>query len=113
LNRIFYSPEARNDLARISEYIEIELANSVAAQNTIGKIAKHIRQLERFSEMGALLSSVVDIATEHRFLVSGSYLVFYRAVSNEVYIDRVIHGGRDYVKILSGDVPQDDDLNNF
>jgi plasmid stabilization system protein ParE len=102
VNGIFYSPEARNDLAQISEYIEIELANPAVAQNTIIKITKHIRQLERFAEMGTPLSSVVDIAADYRFLVCGAYIVFYRVVSKKVYIDRVIHGRRDYIKILFG-----------
>ena len=52
--------------------------------------------------MGAPLSSVCNADNDERFLVSGKYLIFYRVSYHgaEIYIDRVLYGGRDYLRIL-------------
>ena len=101
MNKIHYSPEARNDLVSIKQYIGV--ANSDAAKNTIIKITRKIRDLKQFAEIGSLLSSVIDIDTNYRFLVCGNYLVFYRIVVTNVYITRVLHSRRDYLAILFED----------
>ena len=46
--------------------------------------------------------------SDYRFLVSGNYLVFYRAYGKDVYIDRVLYGRRDYMLILFGDAQTDE-----
>jgi plasmid stabilization system protein ParE len=107
-NSIHYSPEAQNDLDEIWEYITIELRSPQAAQNTVNKIMDTIDELENFSEIGALLSSVTDIESDYRFLTSGNYMVFYRAHGQDVYIDRVLLGRRDYLRILFPDLPPND-----
>ncbi len=107
-NSIHYSPEAQNDLDEIWEYITFELRSPQAAQNTINKIMDTIDELENFSEIGALLSSVTDIESDYRFLTSGNYMVFYRAHGQDVYIDRVLLGRRDYLRILFPDLPPTD-----
>ena len=38
--------------------------------------------------------------TDFRYVVSGSYLVIYRADHEFVYIYRILYAGRDYLKIL-------------
>ena len=102
------SPEARNDLLDIKEYISLELNNPTAALNMVSSITKAISTLVDFPDMGTPLSSKVDILTNYRFLVCGSYLVFYRHEEGAVNIVRVLYGRRDYMKILFGDLPEDD-----
>lgn len=99
-NSIHYSPEAQNDLDEIWEYISFELCNPQAAENTIIKIMDTVDKLENFSEIGVLLSSVTDIESDYRFLTSGNYMVFYRINGQDMYIDRVLYGRRDYLRIL-------------
>lgn len=94
------SPEVRRDLLDIKDYIANDLENPAAAQNTVSKIMKSIRVLVGFPDSGAPLSSILDIQTNYRFLVSGNYLVFYRHEGDIVYIVRVLFAGRDYMKIL-------------
>ena len=108
MNKLHYAPEAKNDLADIKEYISGELASPIAAKNTVSRITKRIRNLERFSDMGTPLSSIVGIDTDYRFLVCGHYLAFYRTEGNNVYINRVLYGKRDYVAILFGDLPENE-----
>ncbi len=99
-NSIHYSPKAQNDLDEIWEYISFELCNPQAAENTVNKIMDTVDKLESFSETGALLSSVIDIESDYRFLTCGNYMVFYRVNEQDVYIDRVLYGRRDYLRIL-------------
>lgn len=102
-NNIHYSPEAQNDLDEIWEYIFFELCNPEGAENTVNNIMDAIDGLEDFSGIGAPLSSVADVENDYRFLVSGNYVVFYRVNGSDVYIDRVLYGRRDYLRILFPD----------
>jgi len=101
---LHYSPESRNDLTQIKEHISVELGNLTAATRMITHIVKRISGLKQFPEIGASLSSIVDIDTNYRYLVCKNYLVFYRIEGNDVYIIRVLYGGRDYAAILFGDL---------
>ena len=107
-DNIHYSPEAQNDLDEIWEYITFELCNPQAAENSVNKIMDTVDELENFSEIGAPLSAVTDIESDYRFLTSGNYMVFYRVNGQDVYIDRVLYGRRDYLRILFPDLPQND-----
>ncbi len=102
--KINYSPEAQNDLDEIWDYITYELCNPDAAEHTVNQIIDAIDRLETASpKIGAPLSSITDIESDYRFLVSGNYMVFYRAYEIEVYIDRILYGKRDYLRILFPD----------
>lgn len=52
---------------------------------------------------GASLSSIVDVKSDYRFLVSGQYFVFYRVCEKDVYVDRVLYGRRNYLRALFGE----------
>ena len=97
---IKFSHDALSDLKGIKAYIANELLNERAALNTVSDIMKHSRQLVEFPESGAPLSSIVQLDTNYRYLVCGSYTVFYRSEKNTVYIDRVIYSRRDFMRIL-------------
>jgi plasmid stabilization system protein ParE len=106
MNKLRYFEEAVNDLAEIQKYISEELESPAAAKKTVLHITRRIRQLARFAEAGAPLSSITDIPTDYRFLVCGSYLVFYRVQGTDVWIVRVLYGRRDYLSVLFGNFPQ-------
>ena len=108
--RLHYSTESINDLVKIKEHISVEFDNPIAAARMVAYIAKRIRRLEQFPEMGALLSSIVDIDSNYRYLVCKNYLVFYRIDGNDVYITRVLYGRCDYTSILFGDLQQDNPI---
>ena len=106
-NRIYYSPEARRDLDDIWDYIVSELQNRSAAERVTDRILDAVDQLKNFAEMGTPLSSIADVGTNHRFLVSGSYMVFYRVNGQDVYVDRVLYGRRDYLNVLFRELPEE------
>lgn len=88
----------------IWDYIILELQNIPAAEGVVNGILDAVDHLEDFAEMGTLLSSIADVDSDYRFLVSGKYMVFYRITGNDVYVDRILYGRRDYLRILFGDI---------
>ena len=107
---IRFSPDAVTDLRDIETYISDELGNKHASKEIVQKILKQIRLLSEFPNLGAPLSSVVDLDTNYRFLVSGSYLTFYRTEGNEVYIVRILYGRRNYLQVLFGVSSDEDEM---
>ena len=103
MNKIVLSPEARNDLLEIREYIEQEFESPDAALNTVAGITKRLREFEKHGKLGARLSSVTDVESEYRFLVCGNYRAFYRYEEDTVYVDRILYGRRDYMRVLFSD----------
>lgn len=91
----------------IWDYIALELQNRSAARRVIDGILDAVDMLETFADSGTPLSSITDVETDYRFLVVGHYLVFYRTGNGEVYVDRILYGRRDYLRLLFGDAIQE------
>ena len=102
-NKILYTAESRRDLDAIWDYIASDLQNVSAAERVVNRIMDDVDRLERHAEIGALLSSIADVESNYRFLVTGSYLTFCGVYGSDVYVDRVLYGRRDYLRILFGD----------
>ena len=103
-NKTHYSPESRRDLDDIWDYIVLELQTRSAAERVIDRIMDVVDPLKKFAEMGTPLSSIADVGTDYRFLVSGNYMVFYHVQGSDVYIDRVLYGRSDYMSVLFKDL---------
>ena len=100
MNNLQISPTAQNDLLDIKSYIAVDLSNPSVAMSTAKKITQKIRKLKDNPLMGAPIASVSPANSDERFLVSGNYLIFYRTFHGTIYIDRVLYGGRDYLRVL-------------
>lgn len=107
---IQYSPAALRDLEQIGDYIAVELNNPSAALHTLDKIQDGIDKLVEFPKMGAPLSARYEDVGDYRYLVSGNYLTFYREDAENVYIDRVLYGKRDYVNLLFSGVLEEESI---
>ena len=92
----------------IWDYIASDLQNLSAAERVINRIMDDVDRLESHTEIGALLSSIADVESDYRFLVTGSYLTFYRVHDSNVYVDRVLYGRRDYLRILFGETQDEE-----
>ena len=95
-----YSHEARDDLAEIKRYIENDLANPIAARNTVTNIRGKIRKLESTPWAGTVLHTPAGDATIYRFLVCGNYLAIYRTEGEAVLVVRILYGKRECVTTL-------------
>ena len=100
LNKIYYSAQAKLDLDEIYEYIDTELCNPMAANQLITEILDAVEGLQAFPESGKPLSTIVEGTAAYRYLIVKNYLVFYRTENQSVFIDRILYGGRNYLKIL-------------
>lgn len=99
-NILHYTKAARRDLDGIFDYISLELQNKAAAERTVSGIMDALAQLKDFPESGTPLSAIADVVSSYRFLVAGNYLAFYRIQGRDIYVERVLYGRRDYLRIL-------------
>ena len=107
-NKIHYAAESRRDLDEIWDYIAYNLQTVSAAERIVNRIMNDVNHLENHAEMGALLSSIVNVESDYRFLVTGNYLTFYRVSGNDVYVDRILYARRDYLRVLFGDTQEEE-----
>lgn len=100
MNKLQLSKMAQKDLLEIKSYRALDLDNPKAALAVVGKITKKIRLLKDNPRMGAALMSVTGANSNERFLVCGNYLVFYSVTRETIFVDRVLYGRRDYLRVL-------------
>lgn len=93
-NKLHYSPMAQADLDETFDYIKFVLQNPIAAQNTINRILQSHEILKTFSDVGS------KVFLGYRFVQYKNYLSFYRMKETDIYIDRILYSGRDYMRIL-------------
>jgi toxin ParE1/3/4 len=88
--RIIRSPAAETDAAEIWAYIAED--NPIAADRLLARFDRTVRNLASQPQSG---KGVEELAPNLRFIVVGSYLIFYRPLPDGVEIARIIHGARD------------------
>lgn len=98
--RMLLSPKAFSDIESIQNYIEHELENPKAADEIVKRILNSLNNLIDYPMSGISLNKKIDIASEYRYLVIGSYISFYRYVENTIIVDRILYGGRDFVRTI-------------
>ena len=101
--KLIVSPMARADMREIGDYISQKLCNPDAALRMIRRFREAMSPLREFPESGAPLLAAGKQSAPYRYLVCGSYLIFYPVADDAVYIDRVLYGRRDYMAILFSD----------
>lgn len=101
--KLIVSPMARADMREIGDYISQKLRNPDAALRMIRKLREAMLPLREFPESGAPLLTAGKQSAPYRYLVCGSYLIFYHVAADAVHIDRVLYGRRDYMAILFSD----------
>ena len=108
MNTLSISPEAIKDLENIKAYIAEKLGSPKTALSVVARIIKDMKKLRSTPFACPCLASKVPFATDYRYLVCGNYLVFYRYEDKIVFVDRILYGRRDYVKILFPESQRDD-----
>lgn len=103
--KIRINPMAIADVREIKAYIAED--NPGATVMMGNAIYSKIEKLADFPEMGASLSTKINIKTDYRFLVCGVYLIFYKIEGEFVSVYRVLNGVQDYLSILfAEDLPK-------
>ena len=106
--KLIVSPLARADMREIGDYISQKLRNPDAALRLIRRLREAMLPLREFPESGTPLLAGGKQSAPYRYLVCGSYLIFYHTVGDAVHIDRVLYGRRDYMAILFSDQLEDE-----
>ena len=96
MKRVVFSPKAERDLEAIADYIAAD--NPRRAASFVEEIRKGCSRLEslprsarRFAELGP----------DAHVLPYQNYLILYRNLPQEVSIERVLHGARDILTLIS------------
>lgn len=97
---LVYSPLARCDLDEILDYISCELGNPVAAHETVNAILDGAESLEGFPFVGSLVEGMPFLSEGYRFLPVRNYLIFYRVMGTQIFVDRILYKKRDYSQLL-------------
>jgi plasmid stabilization system protein ParE len=90
--------KAQADLLGIQSYIGRERPS--AARRIVDRLLQAIDTLSENPEKGPLARDEWLRRGRFRFLVNGRYLIFYKTGRGGVRVYRVIHGKRDYRRLL-------------
>ena len=102
MTKVKLSAAAKIDLQETRHYISSVLSNPGAFKQTMKRITSHLHTLEQFPEAGTpILLPGSPVA--YRYLVCGSYMAFYHVYNEEVMVDRILYGRRDYLPCLFGE----------
>lgn len=93
--KLIYKAVAINDIKMITDYIEDELNNPIAASNLKESIVKGISRLKSNPKLGKVLKN-----SNYRYIIINNILVFYEIDNDTIYITRVLDGRTDYIKTL-------------
>ena len=102
MTKVILSAAAKADLQETRRYISSVLSNPSASKQTLKRITIKLHTLEQFPESGTPIL-IPGSPVAYRYLVCGSYMAFYHIHNEEVIVDRVLYGRRDYLSILFGD----------
>lgn len=99
---IFYTPEARDDLRNIRQYIACDLSAPLTAQNQIRRIVEEIDELMILPERFAVLNDQMWNQGVLRALPVDNYLVAYNVDNDaqQVNVLRIFYGRRDLPSLL-------------
>ena len=97
---IRYSPEARDDLVNILDYISGELMNPAAAARIVRAIYRKIDLLADHPDLGRELPETVAAGFPCRHFTAENYRIFYRIEGSDIYVIRILHSLRNHMKVL-------------
>ena len=102
--------KAEQDINGAADYIEFILMNPKAANDLLEDIDEEINSLASMSERYRIVNDPVLEAWEIRLTVINNYIAFYRIneKNRTVEIIRFLYGKRNWISILSKELPDVD-----
>ena len=89
---------AEEDLTEIVTYIAADRPS--AAEKLTTKIEKALQLLSRNPRAGRIAREEELRRLGYRYLVVEKYLIFYTIEEPTIYVHRILHGARDYLKLF-------------
>lgn len=99
--RVELLPAAEGDLENIFDYIMLE--DPSAAEQMLDNITSSLKRLETFPNSGVRISHHSLAYYHFRMIIIEPYIAFYKVFDEAVYIYRILHGARDYIRVLKTD----------
>jgi len=98
---LMIAPSAHEDIAGIKHYIAND--DPQAADNVAGRIYATIDTIESFPKIGGSVSERFGIKSDYLFFVvlPYTYIVFYKIEKAFIFVDRILDGRRDCVRVLT------------
>lgn len=96
MNGFRLSQQAVTDLEEIYNYGLYHFGNKVAIQYLVS-IYDHFNLLVKNPKLGRMRSEIDEITYS---IVCNSHIIFYQIESDEILIDRILHGSRDIRNFL-------------
>ena len=104
--KLYYAPQAKNDLLEIREYISQNLQNPIAAKNVTSKILKAASLLGNQPRLGFSVAEKTGRETENLCMLSGNYGIFYKITDAGVLVLRILDARTDYMKLIFTTEPE-------
>jgi toxin ParE1/3/4 len=89
---------AEEDLDEIIRYIAAD--NPPAAESILSRIEKGITLLKSRPRIGRIPEDENLVRSGYRVLVGEDYLIFYTQEERTIFVHRIVHGARDYLRLL-------------
>ena len=90
-----YLPLAKQDLSEIVNYIQNNLENPIAAENTLSKIEAAILERLESPESFAVWQSKKQRPYPYRRINVGNYTVWYVVIDHIMEVRRILYSRRD------------------
>ena len=90
-----YLPLAKQDLSEIVNYIQNNLENPIAAENTLSKIEAAILERLESPEFFAVWQSKKQRPYPYRKINVGNYTVWYVVIDHIMEVRRILYSRRD------------------
>lgn len=74
--------------------------NVTAAERMIGRIESRLSLLRKHPRLGPLARDPELAAKGYRYLTIGRYIAFYVIEPKTIWVHRILHGARDYKRLL-------------
>ena len=91
-----FAPEALRDLESIADYIAAD--NPIRALTFVREIKERCDKLGSFPQSARRFP---ELGNDAHIVPYRNYVILYRNLSHEVSIERVIHGARDILALIS------------
>ncbi len=98
--RVILTTEAKADLTRIADYIAAD--NPTRARSFVRNLQMRAREIGDTPHGFPLVPHYERTGVRRR--VHGNYLIFYRIEETRISVIAILHGARDFEKILFPDV---------
>lgn len=99
MKHIIYSPEYRNKILDLREYLILEFGENTA-RKVIKEITDKIHLLEGNIKLGISLKELYGIETNYRYIFVAHNYIFYRIDEQNIYIVNIYNEREDFIRKL-------------